>query len=125
MAEVDVEKFVNSKYSDLFRETTESKMFNLGVCYGYFLTYKTLKELGYADIAESLTSFAKDDETYSDLLTMIKMYQMPNKFNTMLMAMRKKDELSKDELSKDEVDMVSEFAEFLYQKGIKENEQNK
>ena len=51
---------------------------------------------------------------------MIKMYQMPNKFNTMLMAMRKKDELNKDE-----VDMVSEFAEFLYQKGIKENEQNK
>ena len=120
MAEIDVEKFLSSKCNVLFNETTESKMFNLGVCYGYFLTYKTLKELGYADIAESLTSFAKDDETYSDLLTMIKMYQMPNKFNTMLMAMRKKDELSKDE-----VDMVSEFAEFLYQKGIKENEQNR
>ena len=79
--------------------------------------YKTLKELGHTDIAESITSFAKDDETYSDLLIMIKMYQMPNKFNTMLMAMRKKDELSKDEIN-----MVSEFAEFLYQKGIKDNE---
>lgn len=120
MAEIDVNKFVDSKYIALFKETTESKMFNLGICCGYFLTYKTLKELGYADIAESITSFAKDDKTYSDLLTMIKMYQMPNKFNTMLMAMRKKDELSKDE-----VDMVSEFAEFLYQKGIKENEQNR
>ena len=120
MAEIDVEKFLSSKYNALFKETTESKMFNLGVCYGYFFTYKTLKELGYADIAESLTSFAKDDEAYSDLLTMVKMYQMPNKFNTMLMAMRKKDELSKDE-----VDMVSEFAELLYQKGIKENEQNR
>ena len=120
MAEIDVEKFLSSKYHALLKETTESKMFNLGVCYGYFLTYKTLKELGYADIAESLTSFAKDDEAYSDLLTMVKMYQIPNKFNTMLMAMRKKDELSKDE-----VDMVSEFAEFLYQKGIKENEQNR
>ena len=120
MAQIDVEKFLSSKYNALFKETTESKMFNLGVCYGYFLTYKTLKELGYADIAESLTSFAKDDEAYSDLLTMMKMYQMPNKFNTMLMAMRKKDELSKDEIN-----MVSEFAEFLYQKGIKENEQNR
>ena len=120
MAEIDVEKFLSSKYNALFKETTESKMFNLGVCYGYFFTYKTLKELGYADIAESLRSFAKDDEAYSDLLTMVKMDQMPNKFNTMLMAMRKKDELSKDE-----VDMVSEFAEFLYQKGIKENEQNR
>ena len=114
MAEIDVEKFLSSKYNALFKETTESKMFNLGVCYGYFFTYKTLKELGYADIAESLISSIKDDEAYLDLLTMIKMYQMPNKFNTMLMAMRKKDELSKDE-----VDMVSEFAEFLYQKGIK------
>ena len=120
MAEIDVEKFLSSKCNVLFRETTESKMFNLGVCYGYFFTYKTLKELGYADIAESLISSIKDDEAYLDLLTMIKMYQMPNKFNTMLMAMRKKDELNKDE-----VDMVSEFAEFLYQKGIKENEQNK
>ena len=120
MAEIDVEKFLSSKYNALFKETTESKMFNLGVCYGYFFTYKTLKELGYADIAESLTSFAKDDEAYLDLLTMIKMYQMPNKFNTKLMAMRKKDGLSKDEIN-----MVSEFAEFLYQKGIKENEQNR
>ena len=120
MAEIDVEKFLSSKYNALLKETTESKMFNLGVCYGYFFTYKTLKELGYADIAESLISSIKDDEAYLDLLTMIKMYQMPNKFNTMLMAMRKKDELNKDE-----VDMVSEFAEFLYQKGIKENEQNK
>ena len=38
----------------------------------------------------------------------------------MLMAMRNKNK--KDELSKDEIDMVSEFAEFLYQKGIKANE---
>ena len=119
MAEIDVEKFLSSKYHALLKETTESKMFNLGVCYGYFLTYKTLKELGYADIAESLTSFAKDDETYSDLLTMIKMYQTPNKFNTMLMAMRKNKQ--EDQLTKDELNMVSEFADFLYQKGIKEN----
>ena len=120
MAEIDVNKFVDSKYRALFKETTESKMFDLGVCYGYFITYKTLKELGYADIAESITSFAKDDETYSDLLTMIKMYQMPNKFNTMLMSMRRKNQ--RDELSKDEINMVSEFAEFLYQKGIENNE---
>ena len=45
MAQIDVEKFLSSKYNALLKETTESKMFNLGVCYGYFLTYKTLKEL--------------------------------------------------------------------------------
>ena len=91
MAEIDVEKFLGSRYDALLNETTEMKMFKIGVCYGYFLTYKTLKENGYADISESLMGFAKDDETYSNLLTMIKMYQTPNKFNTMLMAMRKKE----------------------------------
>ena len=48
---------------------------------------------------------------------MVQIYKTPNKFEHLLEKLRYK----KDNLDKDEVDMVSEFADFLYKKGVKKD----
>ena len=117
MAKIDVDKFVSSKYEALLQETTEIKMFKLGVCYGYFQLQRQICQ-GY-DVETADKHFANTlkDENFSDFLTMVQMYKMPNKFEHLLERLRYK----KDSLNEDEVDMVSEFAEFLYKKGVKKD----
>ena len=117
MAEIDANKFMLSKYEALLQETTEVKMFKLGVCYGYFQLYRQICQEYDIETADKCFANTFKDENFPDFLTMVQMYKMPNKFEHLLERLRCK----KDSLNEDEVDMVSEFADFLYKKGVKKD----
>lgn len=117
MAEIDANKFMLSKYEALLQETTEVKMFKLGVCYGYFQLYRQICQEYDIETADKCFANTFKDENFSDFLTMVQIYKTPNKFERLLEKLRYK----KDNLDKDEVDMVSEFANFLYKKGVKKD----
>ena len=117
MAEIDANKFMLSKYEALLQETTEVKMFKLGVCYGYFQLYRQICQDYGVEKADKCFASTFKDANFTDFLTMVQIYKTPNKFEHLLEKLRYK----KDNLDKDEVDMVSEFADFLYKKGVKKD----
>ena len=78
MATIDVNKFMSSKCDALLQETTEVKMFKLGVCYGYFQLYRQICQDYGVEKADKCFINTFKDANFTDFLTMVQIYKTPN-----------------------------------------------
>lgn len=118
MSKYSVQKYINKKFDDIFKDTNVMKAYNLGLAVGYFQAYKNAKiSLGEEMMREIWSGLSGDDDFTKTLRTLI---ELDNKENTsiaekiaeMLESSRKPNE----GLSDDDRDLLEDFMEFLNQK---------
>lgn len=118
MSDYSVQKYIEKKLDDIYKETTTNKAFNIGMAVGMYQAYKYCKiGFGKESADKCFADLNKNDEYTITLRTLI---ELDNKesVTSAEKILEQYEELKKPNviMSDEQREILEEFMEFLYKK---------
>lgn len=118
MSNYSVQKYIEKKFNDIYKETPTKKAYDLGLAVGMYYVYTYIKSGLGKELADKCFSNLNDNDEYTKTLrTLIELDNKDNitKAEKML---EEYEHLRKAEkkMSDENRDSIEEFMEFLYKK---------
>lgn len=118
MSDYSVQKYIEKKLDDIYKETTTNKAFNIGMAVGMYQSYKYCKTCFGKELADKcFADLSKNDEYTTTLRTLI---ELDNKESVTFAEkiLERYEELKKPNviMSDEHRELLEEFMEFIYKR---------